>query len=138
MARILLIDDDTNLREVAGFILSEAGHEVLPAENGQAGLDRMDEDPDLVLTDIKMPGIDGMEVLKRIRSGHGPSVPPVIVLTAHGTVEQAVEAMRLGAFTYLLKPFDRQELLLTVEQALRTRRLEQDNRRLRGLLESRG
>ena len=79
-----------------------------------------------------------MEVLKRIRSGHGPSVPPVIVLTAHGTVEQAVEAMRLGAFTYLLKPFDRQELLLTVEQALRTRRLEQDNRRLRGLLESRG
>jgi two-component system, NtrC family, response regulator len=138
MPRILLIDDDSNLREVAGFILAEAGHEVVPAENGQAGLDRLGEDPDLVLTDIQMPGIDGMEVLRKIRATVEPTPPPVIVLTAHGTVEQAVEAMRAGAFTYILKPFDRQELLLTVEQALRTRRLEQDNRRLRGLLESRG
>ena len=134
MSRILLIDDDTNLREVAGFILTEAGHEVLPAENGQAGLKLLAKDPDLVLTDIRMPGIDGMEVLERIQATDNP--PPVIVLTAHGTVEQAVQAMRSGAFTYILKPFDRQELLLTVEQALRTRQLEQDNRRLRGLLKS--
>ena len=134
MARILLIDDDANLREVAGFMLTEAGHEVLPAANGEAGLKRLADDPDLVLTDIRMPGIDGMEVLRRIRLGDEDNVPPVIVLTAHGTVRQAVEAMRGGAFTYILKPFEREELLLTVEQALHTRHLERDNRRLRGLL----
>ncbi|MBU8870877.1 MAG: sigma-54 dependent transcriptional regulator [Gemmatimonadales bacterium] len=135
MARILLIDDDANLREVAGFILNEAGHEVLPAKDGKSGLKKLAEEPDLVLTDIRMPGIDGMEVLEQVRAGDSP--PSVIVLTAHGTVEQAVQAMRSGAFTYIMKPFDRQELLLTVEQALNTRRLEQDNRRLRGLLKSR-
>ncbi len=134
MARILLIDDDTSLREVVSFMLMEAGHEVLPAADGQAGLDRLNEDPDLVLTDIRMPGMDGMEVLKHIVEDGPATAPPVIVLTAHGTVKQAVEAMRLGAFSYLLKPYSRDELLLTVDQALHTRDLEQDNARLRRLL----
>ncbi len=134
MARILLIDDDISLREVVSFMLQEAGHEVLPAANGQAGLDRLNEDPDLVLTDIRMPGMDGMEVLKQIVEDAPAGAPPVIVLTAHGTVKQAVEAMRLGAFSYLLKPFARDELLLTVDQALHTSDLERDNARLRRLL----
>lgn len=134
MARIILIDDDTSLREVVSFMLTDAGHEVLPAANGQEGLDLLSENPDLVLTDIKMPVMDGMEVLEKIVGTSPDTAPPVIVLTAHGTVKQAVEAMQMGAYSYLLKPFARAELLLTVDQALHTSGLEKDNARLRGLL----
>ncbi len=133
MARILVIDDDKSLREVVRFMLAEAGHEVLLACDGAEGLTRLDEAPDLVLSDIRMPKLDGMEVLRRVRETGAPA-PPVIMLTAHGTVEQAVAAMKLGAFTYLLKPFARDELVLSVEQALHASRLEHDNERLRGLL----
>ncbi len=135
MARILLIDDDTNLREVVTFMLLEAGHEVLPAANGQLGLELLPQKPDLVLTDIQMPVMDGMEVLRHVVEDNPDSAPPVIVLTAHGTVKQAVEAMQLGAFSYLLKPFARAELLMAVDQALHTRGLEKDNARLRHLLQ---
>jgi len=137
MSRILLIDDDVSLREVAAFMLTAAGHEVIAAGDGEEGLACLHDDPDLVVTDIQMPGIDGMEVLRRIKEDEAGTAPPVIVLTAFGTVEQAVEAMKLGAFTYLLKPFARDELLLTVEQALHTGQLERDNQRLRGLLKDR-
>ncbi|MEN8006609.1 MAG: sigma-54 dependent transcriptional regulator [Candidatus Krumholzibacteriota bacterium] len=137
MGRILLIDDDNSLREVVQFILTDSGHEVLTAADGNEGLALLGEDPDLVITDIRMPGADGMEVLRRIRETASMTSVPVIMLTAHGTVEQAVEAMKLGAFTYLLKPFAREELKLTVEQALHTRSLEQDNARLRRLLKKR-
>jgi two-component system NtrC family response regulator len=138
MATVLLIDDDASLREVVGFVLREAGHEVRTAADGTEGLRLFAaEPPDLVLTDIRMPGADGMEVLRRVRETGRPPAPPVIVLTAYGTVEQAVAAMRAGAFTYLLKPFERDELRLTVEQALRTRALETDNRNLRRLLRER-
>ncbi len=135
MARILLIDDDRSLREVVTFILGEAGHEVLTAADGDEGILLADSvRPDLVITDIRMPGRDGMEVLQHIQRSDRKPPPPVIILTAHGTVEQAVAAMKLGAFTYVLKPFERDELKLTVEQALRTRHLETDNRNLRDLL----
>jgi DNA-binding NtrC family response regulator len=137
MGRILLIDDDNSLREVVQFILTESGHEVLTAADGVTGLELLAEDPDLVITDIRMPGMDGMEVLRRVRENAGPTTVPVIMLTAHGTVEQAVAAMQLGAYTYLLKPFAREELKLTVDQALRTRSLAQDNVRLRRLLKQR-
>ena len=135
MGRILLIDDDNSLREVVQFILTDAGHEVLAAAAGAAGLELLAREPDLVITDIRMPGMDGMEVLRRVRET--PAPPPVIMLTAHGTVEQAVEAMQLGAFTYLLKPFAREELKLTVSKALHTHSLEKDNVRLRRLLKQR-
>ena len=136
MAEILVIDDDVSLREVVRFILADAGHDVATAENGEQGLERIAEQmPDLVLTDIQMPGIDGMEVLRRLREDLGAALP-VIVLTAHGTVEQAVAAMKLGATTYLLKPFARDELRLTVEQALHTQELEHDNVRLRRILKN--
>ncbi len=133
MARILVIDDDKSLREVVRFILAESGHEVLTAADGAEGLARLADAPDLVLSDIRMPKLDGMELLRRLRETAAP-VPPVIMLTAHGTVEQAVAAMKLGAFTYLLKPFPRDELLLSVEQALHASRLEKDNDALRRLL----
>jgi len=143
MGRLVLIDDDRNLREVVATILGDAGHEVRAEADGEAGLAACARRrPDLVITDIRMPGIDGMEVLRRLREGEaggevggeaGRDVP-VIVLTAHGSVEQAVAAMKLGAFTYLLKPFARDELVLTVKQALRSGELERDNRQLRQLL----
>jgi two-component system NtrC family response regulator len=136
MARILVIDDDKSLREVVRFILAEGGHEVLTAADGAEGLERLADEPDLVLSDIRMPKLDGMELLRRLRETAAP-VPPVIMLTAHGTVEQAVAAMKLGAFTYLLKPFPRDELLLSVEQALHASRLEKDNLALRRLLRRR-
>jgi DNA-binding NtrC family response regulator len=137
MARILLIDDDTSLREVVTFMLSEDGHEVLAAANGQAGLDRLGENPDVVLTDVQMPGMDGMEVLEKILANPPEPTPAIIVMTAHGTVKQAVKAMRMGAFSYLLKPFSRDELLVTISQALHTRNLEQDNIRLRRIIKTR-
>jgi two-component system NtrC family response regulator len=146
MGRVVLIDDDRNLREVVAFILGEAGHDVAAAASGEEGLVLCSRRcPDLVITDIRMPGMDGMEVLRRLRSGEvggeiageaGRAVP-VIVLTAHGSVDQAVEAMKLGAFTYLQKPFERDELTLTVQQALRSGELERDNRTLRRLLRDR-
>jgi DNA-binding NtrC family response regulator len=137
MGRILLIDDDNSLREVVQFILTESGHEVLTAADGTSGLELLAAEPDLVITDIRMPGMDGMEVLSRVLETTAPAPAPVIMLTAHGTVEQAVEAMQLGAFTYLLKPFAREELKLTVDQALHSRALAQDNLRLRRLLKKR-
>lgn len=136
MARILVIDDDKSLREVVRFILVEGGHTVITAADGAEGLERLADEPDLVLSDIRMPKLDGMELLRRLRETVAPA-PPVIMLTAHGTVEQAVAAMKLGAFTYLLKPFPRDELLLSVEQALHASRLEKDNLALRRLLRRR-
>ena len=136
MARILVIDDDDSLREVVRFILTEAGHEVLTAGDGTSGLAQLDAEPDVVITDVQMPGPDGLEVLRRISTGDNPDAPPVILLTAHGSVQQAVQAMQTGAYTYLLKPFARDELRLTVEQAAHLHSLERDNLRLRGLLHS--
>jgi len=134
MTRVLLIDDDRNLREVVGFMLREAGHEVTDASSAEEGLVLFERTgADLVLTDMKMPGRDGMDVLREVQ----PSGTPVVVLTAHGTVSQAVEAMRLGASSYLLKPFERAELLVTVEKALGEGALRRDNANLRDLLRRR-
>jgi len=134
MAHILLIDDDHNLREVVGFILREAGHEVSEAGSAEEGLTTFATiSIDLVITDMKMPGQTGLDVLRAV----APSGTPVILLTAHGTVNQAVEAMRLGAASYLLKPFERAELLVTVEKALAEGALRRENASLRDLLKRR-
>ncbi|HOX25589.1 MAG TPA: sigma-54 dependent transcriptional regulator [Candidatus Krumholzibacteria bacterium] len=134
MTRVLLIDDDRNLREVVGFILREAGYAVSDAGSAEEGLVLFErQGADLVLTDMKMPGRDGLDVLRAVQ----PSGTPVIVLTAHGTVAQAVEAMRLGASSYLLKPFERAELLVTVAKALGEGALRRENQNLRDLLQRR-
>ncbi|HPF36209.1 MAG TPA: sigma-54 dependent transcriptional regulator [Candidatus Krumholzibacteria bacterium] len=134
MARVLVIDDDRSLRDVMGWILSDAGHEVLTAADGAEGVRVYEaERPDLVLTDVKMPVQDGLDVLRHVTAG-GAEAAPVIVVSAYGTVEQAVEAMKLGAFSYVLKPFNRDELRLTVEQALRAGALARENAGLRTLL----
>lgn len=128
--RILIVDDDASIRKVLGFILEEAGYAVRAASSGAEAIAAIEGDvPDLVLADIKMPGMDGIALLKEIRK-RDDSVP-VVMLTAHGTVETAVEAMKLGATDYLSKPISRDELTLVVGKTLRMRDLEEENARLR-------
>ncbi len=127
---ILLIDDDDSLRRVMEFSLTEAGHHVHAAPSGEAGLALFEKESfDVVVTDITMPGMSGMEVLSAVRR-RDPSLP-VIVITAYGTIENAVEAMKQGAFDYITKPVSRDELRLTLEKALKIRRLEKENVDLR-------
>lgn len=127
---ILLIDDDVSLRRVTEFTLQEAGYQVLTAPDGTDGLRQFEEQkPALVITDIQMPGLSGYDVLKRVKELSPETL--VIVITAFGTVEKAVEAMKLGAYDYLTKPFGREELRLTVEKALSYQGLKEENLRLR-------
>jgi two-component system NtrC family response regulator len=127
---ILLIDDDDSLRRVMEFSLTEAGHTVQTAASGEDGLRLFEKGTfDAVITDITMPGMSGMEVLAKIHQ-RVPTIP-VIVITAYGTIESAVEAMKQGAFDYITKPFNRDELRLTLEKAIKMRRLEKENVELR-------
>lgn len=127
---VLLIDDDESLRRVTEFTLSEAGYRVLTASNGEEGLHLFSrETPPVVVTDIQMPGMSGYEVLKRIKAEAPETL--VIVITAYGTVEKAVEAMKLGAYDYLTKPFSRDELRLVVAKAFSFCGLQEENVRLR-------
>ncbi|NJD61673.1 MAG: sigma-54-dependent Fis family transcriptional regulator [Deltaproteobacteria bacterium] len=120
--RILFIDDDQAGREVALFNLRKAGYEVAAASDGREGLAAFSPEKfDLVVTDVKMPGISGIDVLRRIRS-QAPDVP-VLVITAFGNVETAVEAMKEGAYDFIGKPFHRDQLLLSVGKAFERRRL---------------
>ncbi|MBE0569346.1 MAG: sigma-54-dependent Fis family transcriptional regulator, partial [Deltaproteobacteria bacterium] len=128
--RILFIDDDPAGREVALFNLRKAGYEVTAASDGREGLDAFAAAPfDLVITDLKMPGVPGMEVLRSVRA-QAPEVP-VLVITAFGNVETAVSAMKEGAYDFIGKPFHRDQLLLSVDKALERRRLAAEVRDLR-------
>jgi two-component system NtrC family response regulator len=130
MGHILFVDDDEAGRELSRYNLEEAGHRVTLVADGEAALSRFSPDEhDLVVTDLRMPRLGGMELLRRL-AGRTPEVP-VIVITAHGSVETAVEAMKAGAYDFIEKPFGRDVLLLTVARALEHRRLTRENRRLR-------
>jgi two-component system response regulator FlrC len=123
MARILVADDEPGLREFIGDSLELDDHTVVPAKDGKEAARLLDERGfDLVLTDLKMPGLDGMGILRKVRAEQ-PEVE-VIMMTAHGTVDNAVEAMKLGAFEYLQKPISGpDELRLLVARALERRGL---------------
>ena len=130
MTKLLLIDDDSGGRDMAAFNLRKAGHEVEEAATGAAGLEMFEAgDYDLVVTDVRMPGISGIEVTRTIRNSGTDAA--VIVITAFGKVEVAVEAMRAGATDFLVKPFSRDQLELTVNRALERRRLTRENRDLK-------
>ncbi|MFO7982248.1 MAG: sigma-54 dependent transcriptional regulator [Desulfuromonadales bacterium] len=127
---ILVIEDDVSLRRVIEFTLEEAGCLVKTASAGEEGLEIFrDLEPAVVVTDIQMPGISGYDVLTEIKENAPDTL--VIVITAYGTVEKAVEAMKLGAYDYLTKPFSRDELRLVVEKAFSFSSLKQENTRLR-------
>jgi two-component system NtrC family response regulator len=131
--RILLIEDDPAGRELAAFNLEKAGHPVDAVASGEAGLEQFDPGRHgMVITDIRMPGVSGMDVLGKIKE-RSPATP-VLVITAYGDVETAVEAMKLGAVDFIGKPFNRDHLLLVVERALAGRRLEQEVHSLRSRL----
>ncbi|NIL99420.1 MAG: response regulator [Acidobacteria bacterium] len=113
----MIVDDEPNVRRVLGTLLDQAGWSTTRAESGEQALDLVRaQDPDLVITDLKMPGMDGMELLSRIRASF-PEIP-VVMLTAHGTVTNAVEAMKRGAHDFITKPFDRDDVLALVNKAL--------------------
>jgi len=131
---ILLIDDDASLRRVVEFTLDEAGYQVATATNGEDGLRLFRQiRPSLVITDVQMPGISGYQVLEEILRIAPQTL--VIIVTAFSTVEQAVGAMKSGAYDYLTKPFSRDHLLLTVAKAVEYRGLKQENVRLKDALE---
>ncbi|MEX1369496.1 MAG: sigma-54 dependent transcriptional regulator [Nannocystaceae bacterium] len=129
-ARILVVDDEPSLREFLTICLGRAGHDAEAAEGGEQALARLDAQPfDLVITDLTMPGMGGMELLERIGSRADP--PLVIMLTAFATTDTAVEAMKLGAYDYLTKPFKIDEIQVVVRRALERLDLDSENRRLR-------
>jgi DNA-binding NtrC family response regulator len=133
---VLVIDDDESLRRVVEYNLREDGYQVVTAGDGRSGLERFQEsNVELVLTDVRMPEMDGIEVLTRIKAMQ-PDLP-VIVLTAHGTIDAAVEAMKVGAFDYLTKPFSRDQLKASVHKALELGALASENRQLRQIVSER-
>ncbi len=130
---ILIIDDDASLRRVLEYQLQEAGYEVATAASGEEGLQRFGElAPQLVISDMQMPGMDGMQLLKAVKE-RSPETP-VIIITAFGSVDVAVQAMKQGAYDYITKPFNRDELRLTVARALQLTSLTRENRRLQDAL----
>ncbi len=120
--QVLIVDDEPNLRRILAAQLTRDGYDVLTAEDGESGLALLRENHiDLVITDLKMPRVDGMTLLKRAIEEE-PELP-VVVITAHGTIDTAVEALKLGAFDFVTKPFDKDELRQIVAKALKTREL---------------
>jgi DNA-binding NtrC family response regulator len=129
-ARVLIVDDEVNIRTALARILEKAGYEVAAAESGDQALSFLHEASfDLVLTDLKMVGTSGMEVLRAVKQSHPDS--EVILLTAYGTIESAVEAMKLGAYDYLTKPLDPERLTHVVAKASEYRALRAEVRQLR-------
>jgi two-component system response regulator AtoC len=129
-ATILVVDDDERLRQTLSLLLRTAGHEVVAAADvASAEAVLRERDVDLVISDVRMPGGSGLDLLESVRRLETDS--PVILLTAYGTVASAVQAMQRGAFDYLLKPFDADELKLRVSRALALRRFRAENEFLR-------
>src|SRR5690606_16667197 len=124
--RILIVDDEPNLRKVLGAHLSREGYEVVLAPDGEEALARVEQGGiDVVVTDMVMPKLDGLSLLRLLVSQY-PDLP-VIMITAHGTVDSAVEALKLGAFDYITKPFERDELKQVIAKAARSRTLFKRN-----------
>ena len=135
METILIVDDEKNYLTILSALLEDEGFEVLTAPGGSEALEiHKSSDLDLILTDMKMPKMDGIELLENIKE-NDPDLP-VIMMTAHGTVDKAVEAIQKGAFTYVLKPFDNERLIIYVKKAASMYQVVKENRRLRDAVES--
>jgi len=119
--RVLVADDELNMRRVLEAILRREGYDVVTAANGLDAVSEMNRDIHTVITDLKMPGLDGMGLLRKLQQDF-PEVP-VVMITAHGSVESAVEAVKLGAFDYLEKPFEQEQIRQIVAKAMRTHEL---------------
>ncbi|MGD9301691.1 MAG: sigma-54 dependent transcriptional regulator [Desulfobacterales bacterium] len=135
METILVVDDEKNYLLVLSAVLEDEGYEVLTAQSGHEALDiQKSSDLDLILSDMKMPAMDGIQLLENIKA-LDPDLP-VIMMTAHGTIDKAVEAMQKGAYSYILKPFDNERLTIYVKKAVSMFQVVKENRRLRETVES--
>src|SRR5262245_50711335 len=135
MATVLIVDDDKNIRSHLATYLRGQGHAVETASDGAEALAILEHlDADVVLSDVRMAGMDGMELLREIRVRRPEAV--VILMTAYATVRGAVEALREGAYDYLVKPFDLDEVQLLIDRVLEVRQLRRENRDLRRAIES--
>ncbi len=134
--KILIVDDEEGMRKLLGRVLAKNGYESVTAANGNEALRLIESEQfDLVITDIKMPGMDGLQLLQELKE-FDPALP-IIVITAYGTVESAVQALRAGAYDYITKPFENDEIKLTVAKAFERERLLAENRYLHEELEGR-
>jgi two-component system response regulator PilR (NtrC family) len=136
MSKLLVVDDEQSMRDFLSIMLKKEGYDVVTAENGGGALKVIQAEIfDLVITDIKMPGVDGIEVLKTVKEVSPETI--VIMITAFATTETAVEAMKLGAYDYITKPFKVDVIKLVIQKALEKRRLRKENILLRREIESR-
>ncbi len=134
MAKILIVDDEESFRIVVRMLLEKEKHDILDAASGMEALEVIEEEkPELVLLDVMMPDMTGMQVLEKLKKTH-PEID-VIMITAYGSLERAVEALRLGAYDFIQKPMDNEELLASINRCLERRRLDEELRRLRELNE---
>ncbi|MFQ5328953.1 MAG: sigma-54-dependent transcriptional regulator [Thermodesulfobacteriota bacterium] len=132
--RILVIDDEESMRHMLSVLLKQEGYDVVAAENGTQALKVIEGDEfDFVLCDIKMPGMGGLDFLKATLATATPSnpAPVVIMMSAYGTVDTAIECMQLGAYDYISKPFKTDEVIITIRKAEERERLKRENRRLK-------
>jgi two-component system response regulator PilR (NtrC family) len=136
VTNILVVDDEEILQDVLGLLLRKEGYRPIPARTGEEALLLYEKEPiDLVLLDLMLPGMSGLEVLRQIRQRDPDQV--VIIVTAYSSIEGAIEAMRDGAFHYIPKPFKNEEVLLTVRKGLEQKSLRSENRELKAELSRR-
>lgn len=132
MSRILIVDDEKSVRETLREMLEYEGYEVVEADSGLQALDLFSQNSfDVVLCDIKMPGMDGMELLDKILQSYDI---PVIMISGHGTIDTAVDAIKKGAFDFIIKPFDLNRLLISIRNALDRSNLMEETKRLKSKL----
>ena len=146
MAKILIIDDERGIRNTLREVLADEGYEVEVAENGKQGLEMAQaKSYDLIYSDIKMPEMDGLEVLSKIsefRTQNSDSFEsiecPIVMISGHGDIEPAVQALKMGAYDFLLKPLDLNRILITTKNALETKNLKQETKQLRKKVATKG
>ena len=144
MSKLLIIDDERGIRNTLREILADEGHEVDVAENGKIGLEMAQAKAyDLIFSDIKMPEMDGIELLTHLKANgegaNGESADtPIVMISGHGDVETAVQALKLGAYDFLLKPLDLNRILITTKNALESKSLKQETKQLRKKVAAKG
>lgn len=139
MAKLLIIDDERGIRNTLREILADEGHEAEVAENGKQGLEMAQAKAyDLIFSDIKMPEMDGLELLSALKQGDETAEIPVVMISGHGDVETAVQALKAGAYDFLLKPLDLNRILITTKNALESKNLKQETKQLRKKVAAKG
>ena len=147
MAKLLIIDDERGIRNTLKEILADERHEVEVAENGKQGLEMAQAKTyDLIYSDIKMPEMDGMELLRALKNGENDEngdaalngEVPIVMISGHGDVETAVQALKMGAYDFLLKPLDLNRILITTKNALESKSLKQETKQLRKKVAAKG